>query len=162
MGTTMTLSCVTSHRPAATSAPMRSSRHDHAAAERTESGTTAAPARPVVGGLQAVSSFLEANVPEAERERASDVLVRILNGTLFELPAGPLALRRSPLDRGTRPFAHAEEDEKDGGDAGDRREEEDVPLVLEHELEQRGRGERADDGSRVVHRALLPILGRAH
>lgn len=45
----------------------------------------AAPARPVVGGLQAVSSFLEANVPEAERERASDVLVRILNGTLFEL-----------------------------------------------------------------------------
>jgi cytochrome c biogenesis protein len=43
------------------------------------------PARDVVGGLQAVSSFLETNVPEAERERASDVLVRILNGTLFEL-----------------------------------------------------------------------------
>ena len=40
---------------------------------------------PVKGGLQAVSAFLEANVPEAERERASDVLVRILNGTLFEL-----------------------------------------------------------------------------
>jgi cytochrome c biogenesis protein len=32
-----------------------------------------------------VSAFLENNVPEAERERASDVLVRILNGTLFEL-----------------------------------------------------------------------------
>ncbi len=44
-----------------------------------------ASARDVVGGLQAVSSFLESNVPEAERERASDVLVRILNGTLFEL-----------------------------------------------------------------------------
>jgi cytochrome c biogenesis protein len=43
-------------------------------------------ARPdVKGGLQAVSAFLENNVPEAERERASDVLVRILNGTLFEL-----------------------------------------------------------------------------
>ncbi|MCM3563911.1 MAG: cytochrome c biogenesis protein ResB [Hydrogenophaga sp.] len=42
-------------------------------------------ARDVVGGLQAISSFLESNVPEAERERASDVLVRILNGTLFEL-----------------------------------------------------------------------------
>jgi cytochrome c biogenesis protein len=43
-------------------------------------------ARPAVkGGLQAVSAFLENNVPEAERERASDVLVRILNGTLFEL-----------------------------------------------------------------------------
>lgn len=44
-----------------------------------------APAREVVGGLQAVSAFLESSVPEAERERASDVLVRILNGTLFEL-----------------------------------------------------------------------------
>jgi cytochrome c biogenesis protein len=40
---------------------------------------------PVRGGLQAVSAFLESNVPEGERERASDVLVRILNGTLFEL-----------------------------------------------------------------------------
>ena len=39
----------------------------------------------ITGGLQAVSAFLEANVPEAERERASDVLVRILNGSLFEL-----------------------------------------------------------------------------
>lgn len=37
------------------------------------------------GGLPSVSGFLEANVPEAEREKASDVLVRILNGTLFEL-----------------------------------------------------------------------------
>lgn len=37
------------------------------------------------GGLQAVSEFLEANVPEAERGRASEVLVRILNGALFEL-----------------------------------------------------------------------------
>lgn len=39
----------------------------------------------VTGGLQAVSAFLEANVPPQERERASDVLIRILNGTLFEL-----------------------------------------------------------------------------
>jgi cytochrome c biogenesis protein len=37
------------------------------------------------GGLQAVSAFMEHNVPEAERERASEVLVRILNGVLFEL-----------------------------------------------------------------------------
>ena len=37
------------------------------------------------GGLQAVSAFMERNVPEAERERASEVLVRILNGVLFEL-----------------------------------------------------------------------------
>jgi cytochrome c biogenesis protein len=47
-------------------------------------GAAATP-REVVGGLQAVSAFLENNVPQAERERASDVLVRILNGTLFEL-----------------------------------------------------------------------------
>ena len=38
-----------------------------------------------LGGLQAVSRFMEVNVPEAERERAGEVLVRILNGTLFEL-----------------------------------------------------------------------------
>ncbi|KQR45090.1 cytochrome c biogenesis protein ResB [Acidovorax sp. Leaf160] len=38
-----------------------------------------------VGGLQAISDFMEANVPEAERARAGEVLVRILNGTLFEL-----------------------------------------------------------------------------
>lgn len=38
-----------------------------------------------LGGLQAISDFMEANVPEAERERAGDVLVRILNGVLFEL-----------------------------------------------------------------------------
>jgi cytochrome c biogenesis protein len=43
------------------------------------------PGTKSVGGLQAVSEFLEANVPEAERGRASEVLVRILNGALFEL-----------------------------------------------------------------------------
>ena len=36
-------------------------------------------------GLQAVSDFIEANVPEAERARAGEVLVRILNGVLYEL-----------------------------------------------------------------------------
>jgi len=44
-----------------------------------------ADAPAIKGGLPAVSAFIESNVPEAERERASDVLVRILNGTLFEL-----------------------------------------------------------------------------
>jgi len=38
-----------------------------------------------IGGLPAISLFMEKNVPEAERERASEVLVRILNGTLYEL-----------------------------------------------------------------------------
>ncbi|MEY2953448.1 MAG: hypothetical protein RLZZ401_1535 [Pseudomonadota bacterium] len=36
-------------------------------------------------GLQAVSDFLESRVPEGERARAGEVLVRILNGVLFEL-----------------------------------------------------------------------------
>ena len=36
-------------------------------------------------GLQAISDFMEINVPEGERGRAGDVLIRILNGALFEL-----------------------------------------------------------------------------
>ncbi|HYE38305.1 MAG TPA: cytochrome c biogenesis protein ResB [Ramlibacter sp.] len=47
-------------------------------------GAEAGPGK-APGGLQAVSEFLEANVPEAERQRAGEVLVRILNGALFEL-----------------------------------------------------------------------------
>ncbi|GAA4329289.1 cytochrome c biogenesis protein ResB [Variovorax defluvii] len=37
------------------------------------------------GGWQAIAEFMEANVPEAERERAGAVLVRILNDVLYEL-----------------------------------------------------------------------------
>lgn len=37
------------------------------------------------GGLQAVADFMEVNVPESERNRAGEMLIRILNGTLFEL-----------------------------------------------------------------------------
>ncbi|MEW6707453.1 MAG: cytochrome c biogenesis protein ResB [Pseudomonadota bacterium] len=37
------------------------------------------------GGLQALSDFIEGNVPEADRPRISEVLLRILNGSLFEL-----------------------------------------------------------------------------
>jgi cytochrome c biogenesis protein len=36
-------------------------------------------------GLQAVADFIEKNVPVAEREKAGEVLIRILNGALFEL-----------------------------------------------------------------------------
>jgi cytochrome c biogenesis protein len=53
--------------------------------EMPESMRTAADMPPVLGGLPALSSFLEVNVPATEKERASDVLVRILNGVLFEL-----------------------------------------------------------------------------
>jgi len=38
-------------------------------------------------GLQALADFMEANVPEAERQRAGEMFVRILNGVLFELDA---------------------------------------------------------------------------
>jgi cytochrome c biogenesis protein len=66
-----------------------------------ESMQTAPDMPPILGGLPALSSFLESNVPAQERERASDVLVRILNGVLFEL----LQLSReqeglAPLERG--------------------------------------------------------------
>ena len=37
------------------------------------------------GGLQAISDFIEGSVPEADRGRISEVLLRILNGSLFEL-----------------------------------------------------------------------------
>jgi cytochrome c biogenesis protein len=38
-----------------------------------------------LGGLGALSNFIESQIPEAERERISEVLLRILNGCLFEL-----------------------------------------------------------------------------
>lgn len=50
---------------------------------------TGEPVDPVTGrftgGLPAIAQFMEDNVPEAERAKAGDVLVRILNGALFEL-----------------------------------------------------------------------------
>jgi cytochrome c biogenesis protein len=38
-----------------------------------------------VAGLQAIADFMESAVPAGEREKAGEVLVRILNGVLFEL-----------------------------------------------------------------------------
>ncbi|HMN20370.1 MAG TPA: cytochrome c biogenesis protein ResB [Ottowia sp.] len=38
-----------------------------------------------IGGLQSISDFIQSAVPEGERERAAEVLLRILNGSLFEL-----------------------------------------------------------------------------
>ena len=52
----------------------------------SKAGTDADSPNPTPrGGLQAISDFMEASVPEAERTRISDVLLRILNGSLFEL-----------------------------------------------------------------------------
>ena len=37
------------------------------------------------GGLQSIADFIDKNVPEAERNKAGEVLIRILNGVLYEL-----------------------------------------------------------------------------
>ncbi len=66
----------------------------------------AGKAKPIAG-LQAISDFMEVNVPEAERSRAGDVLVRILNGTLFELTAmtrEKAGLKPLPQDEKTQAF----------------------------------------------------------
>ena len=72
----------------------------------TASGTSAGKAVPV-GGLQAISDFMEANVPPAERDRAGEVLVRILSGVLFELTAmtrEQAGLKPLPQDEKTQAF----------------------------------------------------------
>ncbi len=48
-------------------------------------GTSGSKTSATTAGLQAVADFIEANVPESERDKAGEVLVRILNGSLFEL-----------------------------------------------------------------------------
>ena len=48
-------------------------------------GTPPAPGGKPAAGLQAISDYMEARLPEAERGKAGEVLVRILNGVLFEL-----------------------------------------------------------------------------
>ncbi len=76
-------------------------------------GADAAAASPAVAGgkpasgLQALSDFMEANVPEAERARAGEVVIRILSGALFEL--AQLAQQRAglpamPSDEKTQAF----------------------------------------------------------
>jgi len=50
-----------------------------AGAERAKADAVSA------GGWQAIAEFMEANVPEPDRERAGAVLVRILNDVLFEV-----------------------------------------------------------------------------
>jgi cytochrome c biogenesis protein len=55
-----------------------------AGAESAQPKGAAGPAEPR-GGLQAISDFIEGSVPEADRMRISQVLLRILNGSLFEL-----------------------------------------------------------------------------
>ena len=68
--------------------------------------TALSKTRPVAG-LQAISDFMEINVPEAERNRAGEVLVRILNGVLFELTTmtrEDAGLKPLPQDDKTQAF----------------------------------------------------------
>ena len=48
-------------------------------------GNASAQPDKTLGGLPAISEFIDTKVPEAERPKAAEVLIRILNGTLFEL-----------------------------------------------------------------------------
>ncbi|HSI54946.1 MAG TPA: cytochrome c biogenesis protein ResB [Ramlibacter sp.] len=48
-------------------------------------GVAVTPGGKSTGGLQAISDFIGENVPDAERARAGDVLIRVLSGALFEL-----------------------------------------------------------------------------
>ena len=48
------------------------------------------------GGLQAIADFVEEAVPPAERETAAQVLLRLLNGVLFELNQGARAAHGQP------------------------------------------------------------------
>ena len=62
---------------------------------------------PTAVGLQAIADFIEANVPEAERNKAGEVLVRILNGSLFELlqvARSQAGLKPLPADDQSRAF----------------------------------------------------------
>ena len=54
-----------------------------AGAEAARSDTKVGTKPP--GGLQAISDFIESSVPQPDRTRISEVLLRILNGSLFEL-----------------------------------------------------------------------------
>jgi len=65
------------------------------AGAESPTGAAATPAAKPVAGLQALSEFMEANIPEAERARAGEMVVRILNGTLYEL--AQLAQQRAGL-----------------------------------------------------------------
>ncbi len=59
------------------------------------------------GGLTAIGEFIEKNVPEADREKAGDVLVRMLNGVLLELLQGSrtqAGLETLPDSPSTRAF----------------------------------------------------------
>ncbi len=60
-----------------------------------------------LAGLQAISDFIENSVPQDERSRISDVLLRVLNGSLFQLlnlTRENAGLQSLPADQKTQAF----------------------------------------------------------
>ncbi len=71
------------------------------------SGVEPVPDSPAKGGLQSLADFMEKNVPEAERSRAGEMLIRILNGVLYELlqvAREKAGLKPWSSDEATAPF----------------------------------------------------------
>jgi len=71
------------------------------------SGAAAKPGDEVKGGLPALSQFIEREVPEKDRQRVSEVLLRILNGSLFELnhlARGRAGAKPASTDAATQSF----------------------------------------------------------
>ena len=58
---------------------------EHLAAATVDGADPAAGSGRPTGGLPAIADFMEASVPQADRARISEVLLRILNGSLFEM-----------------------------------------------------------------------------
>ena len=77
--------------------------------EAVPAGEQAAGVKPA-GGLQGLADFMESTVPENDRGRITDVLLRILNGSLFELlnlARENESLPRLPLGQPTEAFMTA-------------------------------------------------------
>jgi len=71
------------------------------------SGATAKPGGDARGGLPALSQFIEREVPEPQRAQFSEVLLRVLNGCLFELhqlARERAGLKRAAIDAATQAF----------------------------------------------------------
>lgn len=71
------------------------------------SGVEPVPDSPAKGGLQSLADFMEKNVPEGERSRAGEMLIRILNGVLYELlqvAREKAGLKPWSSDEATAPF----------------------------------------------------------
>ena len=83
------------------------SRYAGSAADRQalEGSATRALETFATGGLQAISKFLENNVPAAEQQRAADIVIRLLGSSMSELRqvtranAGLPALGQSPAEQ---------------------------------------------------------------